>query len=268
MERRGFTLIELLVVIAIIALLLAILLPSLSRARQVAVRTQCAANLAALGKSCAVYAAASDDLLPWAGGGFVNWYWDIGPRTADLILTAIGNTNQLRPDGARRILYCPSNRSQNVEGLWNYALPQYRVIGYSYMGTRAGGLPSNQVLATMTNLGNTGKRVPPLALHRRMHGMKMASRTDLALDAILSQVRSRDPNAGNGRNNFTSVQGGFAIPHGSSHLQGNKPQGANVLSFDGHAEWYAFSGTKEIIAGLGASGGNPPYFWFPVPDQR
>ena len=55
-DPKSFTLIELLVVVAIIAVLVAVLLPGLHRARQLAIQTACAANLRQHGMGWRMYA--------------------------------------------------------------------------------------------------------------------------------------------------------------------------------------------------------------------
>jgi prepilin-type N-terminal cleavage/methylation domain-containing protein/prepilin-type processing-associated H-X9-DG protein len=60
----GFTLIELLVVVAIIALLIAILLPSLTRAREQAKRTVCLSNLREIGLAVQMYGHEHRDAIP------------------------------------------------------------------------------------------------------------------------------------------------------------------------------------------------------------
>ena len=67
---KGFTLVELLVVIAIIAILVSILMPALSKIREVAKRSVCAANLHRWGVSIVAYV--------WDGEGKIPetvWYW-------------------------------------------------------------------------------------------------------------------------------------------------------------------------------------------------
>ena len=63
-NRHAFTLVELLVVIGIIAVLISILLPSLSRARESAKTVQCASNMRQIGIAMRMYVNENKGAVP------------------------------------------------------------------------------------------------------------------------------------------------------------------------------------------------------------
>jgi prepilin-type N-terminal cleavage/methylation domain-containing protein/prepilin-type processing-associated H-X9-DG protein len=156
-KHRGFTLVELLVVVAIIAVLIAILLPALAKAREAAIRIQCASNLRQL---CAItigYASDNrgrypdlhnstftynpvDPAYPGAAGWWpsgtpdpnMNIYPDnvsftfrnyaVGARDMLIGRTGALTSALLKSDNTRKyaILYCPGNPDQNKLSNWQF----------------------------------------------------------------------------------------------------------------------------------------------------
>jgi prepilin-type N-terminal cleavage/methylation domain-containing protein/prepilin-type processing-associated H-X9-DG protein len=85
---RGFTLVELLVVISIIALLIALLLPALAKAKQTALTVVCLSNLRSLGQLTNEYAQSYQGSIPFGESTDLKWPQQYGQDSWDALLFA------------------------------------------------------------------------------------------------------------------------------------------------------------------------------------
>ena len=165
--KRAFTLVELLVVIGIIALLIAILMPALSRARSQANALVCMSNLRSIGQAFVDYSSENK--------GYICPSFNMAPPTGPTNYTAIGPTQAMdgwpaildrdgicisnAPDhGTNSVYYCPETYDIYGMQAGQTGTSTGKPRGYiewpmSFDGSNGGGDSDGQIPVTIPSLG-------------------------------------------------------------------------------------------------------------------
>ncbi len=212
-KRLEFTLIELLVVIAIISILMSLLLPGLSKAKEMGRRSLCSGNMKQIYLGAINYAMDYNSTLPRSS---IYTYTSLGVHSSDSSMenepSGSGKTGWFLMDEAksfnRNILACPSSDRDFIKDAG------YRRINYSYRyNTGAVENLNTPYLPFGNNILDKGT----------------------SKNALFSEAAGYRRYNGSGGKDVSPVI--YNLSEDYNKLKWSHRQGGNIAAFDGHVLW-------------------------------